>query len=209
MAKEYLGVIVDNKDPLKLGRVKVKILEHSDEIGNDENIWVEPDKNLVFGKNGAGSFSYPKIGTVVSIRKGADKYHLNYSNIEVYSSELKSLLKENYENTHVLLIDADVDVRILYTKKDGIMIFCKGSYINISSDGKTIVEKSDEHYIDSSNVYVGNQASHPAVLCDKLIPLLMKMAVAIDSKVGPPSAITAEVTNAFQSICSKIVKIAD
>ena len=206
--KSYLGVIVDNNDETKTGRVKVKILEHSDEISDPDNVWAVPVKDLVFGSKGAGSFSYPKKGTLVRVNY-VDKYQVFYENLEVYTDELKDIIKQSYENSQVLVVDADENLKIYYTKADGIMIFLKDSYINITPDAKLILEKSDENYIDANNVMVGHNASHPDTLCDKLIQLLMKMAIAIDSKVGPVTTITAEVSKAFNDICSKTVKIAD
>jgi uncharacterized protein involved in type VI secretion and phage assembly len=59
---KYRGTVLDNKDPLKLGRVKARV---PDVFGDNESGWALPC--APFGGSGVGFFAVPAIGAGVWI----------------------------------------------------------------------------------------------------------------------------------------------
>jgi len=210
LAGDWLGIIVDTEDPLFLGRCKIKIFEKFDELPNEHIPWAYPQQSNKFaGNNGYGSFSYPKKDTLVRVRfQNGDWASPEYTVIENINKKMQGEIKESYENAQVLVYDEDEDLKIIFTKNKGLMIWLKSTFVNITPDGADIIEKSPHHYINSPDVQVGKSASHPDTKCDKLFELLNKLASAIDTKYGVPSTCVAQVTTAKLDVCSDIVKIA-
>ena len=60
--KTYIGVVEDNDDPKKLGRVRIRVLDIFDEIPIEDIPWANPWKDL----NGNG-FNVPEKGKIVTI----------------------------------------------------------------------------------------------------------------------------------------------
>ncbi len=116
-SKIWAGVIVDNEDPLQMGRVKIRIfgkldIRKPDESGYipdkplnlkdyiDESLFLTPTKdipwfyqagNKVFAggeSSGYGDFNFPKLGTVVQVVFVSD---------DIYSGQYYSIIKPNDE----------------------------------------------------------------------------------------------------------------
>lgn len=208
--KQFIGIIKKNDDPLFLGRCKIMIPGLFDNINDDDLPWCYPQQSNVFaGKAGYGSFSYPKKDTIVRVKfHNGDLMSPEYSIIENINEKMQGEIKESYENAQVVVYDEDEDLKIIYTKSKGLFIWLKMTYINITPDGKDIVEYSPHHYIDCPDVQVGHEASHPDTKCDKLFELLSNLASAIDTKYGAPSTCSLQVQQSKMSVCSDIVKIA-
>jgi hypothetical protein len=170
-----MGIIVDNKDPLKQGRVKVRVFGKFDERKSspegvypdnelsfddyliDSNFilpmsslpWIHQRTSTIFAggeEKGFGSFSFPKLGTLVRVE---------FINNDIYSGEYNIVVKPNekmlsklktegdYENSHVLLFDEDEDLWLLYTKNTGYQLYHKGSQIVIRPDSSIFIEHKD------------------------------------------------------------------
>jgi len=65
---EYIGEIVDNKDPLDRGRLKCKIFHINDTSSIDNLPWCESKAPLFGNQDTVGFSSAPKIGTYVYIK---------------------------------------------------------------------------------------------------------------------------------------------
>lgn len=208
-SNDWLGIIVNNEDPLFMGRCKVKVFEKFDNIPDEDLPWAFPQQSTIFaGNGGGGSFSTPKINTLVRIKfQNGDWVSPEYNVIENLNEKMISEIKDSYVNAHVLVFDEEENLKIIYTKSKGLFIQVKDSYINIDNN-TNITEKSSNHYVDASKVKVGTNASHPDTKCDKLFELLDKMAQAIDKKYGVPSTCSAFVKSAKASTCSEVVSIA-
>lgn len=122
--KVWVGVIVDNVDPLQQGRVKIRIFGKLDirkpnkegdlpdtpikiEDYQNEDLFQIPNKGLpwffqanklVFGggeSKGYGNFDFPKLGTVVQVVFVADDINCGqYYNIVQPNTELLNLIKD-------------------------------------------------------------------------------------------------------------------
>ena len=85
----YVGKIVDNKDPDKKGRCKVKVYGIFDEVPNDDLPWAMPDFNFIGST--MGSFVVPPINTIVRIYfDNNDIYLPHYSTKVIEESKLSS-----------------------------------------------------------------------------------------------------------------------
>lgn len=175
--KDWLGIIVDIEDPLKRGRAKIRIFERFDQRSFiddkgtypdqplklsdylEESNFILPNKALpwmfqvnstVFagGENpGSGSYSTPKLGSLVKV---------NFVNDDIYSGEYHIVHKLNkkmmdiitkeegdYINANVTFFDEDEDYWSLYTKSIGLQVFHKGSQIVIRPDSSIFIEHKD------------------------------------------------------------------
>lgn len=207
---DWLGIIINSEDPLFMGRAKIRIFEKFDMIPDEDLPWAFPRQSTIFaGNNGNGSFSYPKKDTLVNVKfEAGDFYSPIYTVVENINKKMQEEIKASYENAQVLVYDEIEDLKIIYTKAGGLFVWLKSAFVNITPEGADIIEKSPHHYIDCPDVQVGTDASHPATHCDDLMDLLAKLATAIDSKYGAPSATSAQVASSRSSICSTIVQIA-
>jgi RNase P/RNase MRP subunit p29 len=141
---------------------------------------------------------------------------------------MQTEIKTSYENCQVLVYDEDEDIKIIYTKKNGMMIWNKESYVNIDNKnainifhaggpskinligGKLTEFSKEQHYIDSPKVLVGNSASHKDTKCDQLFELLGLMAKMIDAKLPLSTGVAENVVKQYQQLaCSSTVFIAD
>lgn len=91
--QKFVGEVVNNQDPLKLGRVKVRVKElfdSKDKIPDASIPWAIKEDNQFLG-SGSKQFSIPAVGTFVTVyfSKG-DIYS------PVYGSEIQS--KANYDS---------------------------------------------------------------------------------------------------------------
>ena len=58
----FIGIVEDNNDPRKLGRVRVRVFNVFEEIPKEDLPWAFPWKDL----NG-NQFNVPEIGKIVSV----------------------------------------------------------------------------------------------------------------------------------------------
>lgn len=145
---DWLGIVVDNNDPLYLGRCKIKVFEKYDNIPPELIPWAFPAKSNVFagGEGGGfGSFSYPKINHFVRVRfNGGDKHHPEYYIIENINTKMQGEIKESYVNCQVVVYDEDEDLKIIYTQNSGLMMWHKESFFNIDKNVNIHIVHADK-----------------------------------------------------------------
>lgn len=201
----YLGYIIDSNDPEFRGRCKVRIFGLFEDIPDADLPYATPHCSMMFSSEagGAGSFSYPKPGTLVRIKfMNNDFYMPEYYVIHDLNENMKAELSSDYVNSHILLYDEDEKIKIFYQKSKGIVIFKDGSIINIdnkndihvqhtdgcstihmTSDGNVTISGADNVFLETPHAQVGKTGSHPITKWDELYKLLQIFAAQLDSKI--------------------------
>ncbi|MEG1363849.1 MAG: hypothetical protein RSC92_05420 [Clostridia bacterium] len=142
---DFLGIVIYNKDPLYSGRCKVRVFGIMDNIKDEFIPWATPINSNIYSGSGAGSLSVPKIGTYVRINfNNSNIYSPEYTAIQNIDKSLIEKIKDDYENTHVLMYDNIENVNIIYQKESGLSIFHKDSYININKDAMITIHHAND-----------------------------------------------------------------
>ena len=135
-SKDYIGRVVYNQDNTFSGRCKIQVYGVFDELEIEDMPWIYPKASSVFSSaRGFGSISVPKIGSIVRVNFHNDVYSGEYSSIQNIDPALIDEIKDDYENTHVLLYDSDKELIVIYQPMTGYKMSLGGSMIKIDSDG--------------------------------------------------------------------------
>jgi hypothetical protein len=130
IGKTYIGVVEENVDPDKHGRLKVRVLDFFEKMEVEDIPWASPWKDL----NG-NQFSVPDKGKVVivvfdqgDINKPefifSEHYNVNLEN------KIKSLSNEDYLSMKSLLYDHRTQIYV--NESEGLKIDHKYNNINIT-----------------------------------------------------------------------------
>lgn len=107
--KIYIGMVIDNKDPDRYGRCKVRVHGLHDEFFPEDLPWAIPEFPLNFTEK--GSFMVPEIGTLVYVKfDDGDLYE------PIYFGKVIDRMKLNYEADHT---EDYPDSIIFYETKNG------------------------------------------------------------------------------------------
>lgn len=162
---DWLGIIVNNLDPLFSGRCQVRVFRLMDSIHVDHLPWAVPINSTVFAGDGAGSISIPKIGQIVRVQfNNGDLYSPEYTTIQNIDTQLIDKIKDDYEGTHVLLYDPDEELNVIYQRNLGFQIFYRDSFIQISPDSMITIQHANQESIiqlegDKMNIVTKNEIS--------------------------------------------------
>lgn len=155
----YIGIIVDNNDPDKMGRCKIRVKNIYDKIPDEDLPWASPWKDL----NG-NSFILPEKGKVVSVVfDNGNKYKPEYIYANHYNANLEQKLKDlegdDYMSMRAVVFDHKT--QIYSNDSEGLKIDYKLSNININGNGNINMNLRDSN----SRLMLGSDdASQSAVL---------------------------------------------
>jgi len=65
-SEDYVGVVEDNEDPHKVGRLRIRVPELYGTIAKEKLPWANP--TMPFGGSGYGIFMIPKVGAKVRVK---------------------------------------------------------------------------------------------------------------------------------------------
>ena len=127
--KTYIGVVEDNNDPKKIGRVKIRVMDIFDSLKIEDLPWATPWKDL----NG-NSFNIPDVGKVVTVifENGdenspefifSDHYNINLE------TKLNDLGKQDYLSMKALIFDHKTQVYV--NDSEGLKLDHKFNNVNI------------------------------------------------------------------------------
>lgn len=214
--KTFVGEVVDNNDPEHSFRCKIRVFGLFDELKSDEIPFFYPSSNLVFASgDGFGSGSVPKIGSLVRVRfLNGDLYQGEYYSLQDVNSDLKNEISNDYENAHVLLYDKEVDLKILFLKNSGIVVFHKGSYIKIHKDSKIEIFHNNEEskiILEGSNINIESQNSINITTNQKVF--VKANEVHLDglnsTKLGPTANFSAVGSEPLWSFLKALASVVD
>jgi len=146
----WLGPVVDNNDPEKLGRCRIKVYSLFDDLENDAIPWATPVTNNMFagGPGGFGSLSIPKLNTIVRVQfSEGNLYSPEYYGIQTINRAMQGDISDTYLNSHVLAYDEDEQMKVYYTPGVGLELFHKDSHITINPDSSITIEHKDSKSI--------------------------------------------------------------
>lgn len=128
----WVGEVVNNEDPKKLGRVRVRVLDVFEEIPDDALPWASPHRDI----NG-NQFVVPDKGKVVTV------YFENgniYTPIYIYAQHYNVNLQKKLDNvsgadyTSMRALIFDHKTQMYSNDADGLMMDYKYNQINIKND---------------------------------------------------------------------------
>ena len=137
ISRDFIGRVIYNEDPTFSGRCKIRVFSLFDDIDDEHIPWFTPQNSAVFSsERGAGSLSVPKVGSIVRVNFNSDNlYSGEYTNLQNVDPALIDEIKDDYQNTHVLLYDSDKELIVLYQPMTGYKMYLAGSMIKIDSNG--------------------------------------------------------------------------
>ena len=170
--KTYIGIIVENKDPKKLGRCRIKVIDVFDDIPVEDIPWATPWKDL----NG-NSFNLPEKGKVVTVIFDSgniykpefiysDHYNINLE------TKLSKLSEEDYQSMKSVIFDHKTQIYV--NDSEGLKIDHKFNNLNIKEktvnlnlkDNTALLNLGDEtanqqailgnHWMDWFDLFVDN-----------------------------------------------------
>lgn len=153
LKKTYAGVVEDNNDPKRLGRVKVRVFEVYSEIETEDIPWASPWKDL----NGE-KFILPEKGKVVTvIFDNGDLYKPEYIYSEHFNlnleNKLKSLSEGDYNSMKSLLFNHKTQIYV--NESEGLKIDHKFNNINITEKNVNVNLKDN-----FGKVNIGDEAAN-------------------------------------------------
>lgn len=172
----WLGEVVDIADPLKVGRIKVKVFGKFDQIPTEDIPWAYPGNNISSGSPSGGSFfSVPKLNSIVSIKfDQGNLYHPEYFFNQKISDEVKSEIENSYENAHIIIYDTVTEgkLKIFFTQEKGLMLDYKENQINIKPDNNIVIKTKENVIIEhAKTIELGKGATEKVVLGDAFMSL--------------------------------------
>lgn len=143
----YVGEVVDADDPMKIGRVKVKVINLFDEIVNADIPWFLPCNSFV-----DGAFSVPNVGDYVETYfERGDIYCGKYFAKAVNKNQIPTQASKDYPNT-IVLFETERGSYCTLNKSTGeYKINQKNTQIIIDADGKVEI-KAPEVKISGASV---------------------------------------------------------
>jgi hypothetical protein len=142
--EDWIGIVINNQDPTFAGRAQVRVFGLMDGIIDEHIPWASPVNSTVFGGNGGGSLSIPKLGQFVRIQfNNGDLYSPEIECLQNIDTALIERIKDDYEGTHVIMYDPLEDLTIIYQKNSGLLVYLKESFFQISPDSMITLQHAD------------------------------------------------------------------
>ena len=139
MNKIQTGVVESIDDPTFAGRIKVRVQGLHDNIPTESLPWCN------YSGPGGGQLFLPEVGEHVRVKFSQD----DINNMEWYGTnsitrELAQELATDYKGSRCVLYDPKEDISIKYQRGSGLIMYYKGSYVQITPDNTITVHYGPE-----------------------------------------------------------------
>mgnify|MGYP001095221995 CR=1 FL=1 len=180
----WIGEVVDNVDPNKLGRCRIKVFGKFDLLETQDIPWAIPSNTMIHG-----SFAVPNIGDIVGVRfDNGNVYQPTYSFQLRTNDSLKTEvldIEQSAEKVISIMYDAEKNVRAFYSPTDGFIMTTGASksaspMIRLTNDGKVFINAKDIFIADGFA-----DSSEPAVKGATLASVLRNMLNFITTHIHP------------------------
>lgn len=123
------GIVESTEDPTRSGRIKVRVEGLHDNIPTESLPWCN------YSGAGGGQIFLPNVGDRVRLKFSQD----DVNNMEWYGTsgierDLSHELAADYDGSKVVLYDMKEDLSIKYQRGTGLILYYKGSYIQLTPD---------------------------------------------------------------------------
>lgn len=146
VGKTYVGVVEDNQDPKKEGRVKVRVMDVFDDLKLEDIPWATPWKDL----NGNSSNVPDKGKVVITVFDQGDVYKPEFIFSDHYNvnleNKLKSLSDSDYISMKSLIFDHKTQIYV--NDSEGLKIDHKYNNINIKENSVNINLKDNNMLVN-------------------------------------------------------------
>jgi hypothetical protein len=154
--KTYVGVVEDNSDPKRLGRVRVRVLDVFDNLKVEDIPWATSWKDL----NG-NVVNIPEKGKVLLVVfDQGDEYKPEYISADHYNANLEkklvSLSNSDYISMKSLLFDHKTQVYV--NDKEGLKLDHKYNNVNITENSIDFNLKDNNRHVNIGDATAGQQA---------------------------------------------------
>jgi hypothetical protein len=155
--KTYVGVVEDNQDPKREGRVKVRVVDVFENVPVEDIPWATPWKDL-----SGSQFALPEKGkVVVVVFEQADEYKPEYIFTDHFNvnleNKLKGLSDSDYLSMKSLIFDHKT--QIFSNDTEGLKLDHKFNNINIKENSINLNLKDN-----NMSVNIGDSASNQQVI---------------------------------------------
>lgn len=136
----YTGEVMDNNDPDKFGRCKIKVFGLFDKVDTKDMPWATPDFGFVGSKK--GSFIVPPVGCVVRVYfENNDVYFPIYTRKVIDTKNIPKNAGNDYPNTMVFFeTDMGSSFEINRVTDKAVFTHYTGTSITIDPLGNVVVD---------------------------------------------------------------------
>ena len=184
--KTYVGVVEDNLDPNKEGRLKIRIVDVFDEAKTEDLPWASPWKDLAGGQIGI-----PEKGKVViCVFEQGDPYKPEYISTEHWNINLENKLKglSDADYTSMKSVIFDHKTQIYSNDSEGLKMDYKFNNVNIKNNGINLNLKDNEGLVNIGDSTANQQAilgNHFLNWFDSFIDALMNNTAFLGNAGAP------------------------
>jgi len=147
--RHYLAKVVDNNDPLKIGRVRFRIQGIHRRIPDAKLPWAMPVKNSVQGNNNVGSINIPVLGSEIIVYFIDEYTPLILGEINRSSSIITELTDINYPDCYGF-VDKGGNKFFVNTVTDEVsFVHLSGTTIQINQQGECSIKTASNLNLES------------------------------------------------------------
>ena len=182
LTSEYhIGKVVDNNDPDKMGRVKIRVYGiFTDEIPDVDLPWALPEQNFVGSL--MGSMIVPPIDAVLNVRfSNGNIYEPIYTSKIINRDVKPSDTNTDYPNT-LIFFELDNGDKFTINRETGETIYTqsKGNTITMASNGDFTIEQTNGNLFSMTRLgEVKLENSKSSITLDAIGMVTIDQALAI------------------------------
>ena len=155
--KWFTGKIIDNNDPDKLGKCKVKVYGIFDDIPNEDIPWASPD--FTYSGSTQGNFVVPPVNTIVRCYFNNNDIYLPHYTTKAISETLPDDYDEDYPN-NMILFSTDNGDSLSVNRKTNLFTFrhASGTIITINASGQLNISANEINLESTGDISLTSSA---------------------------------------------------